>query len=71
MAGIAKVELREYERAASTADLTIIFIPVMHGDVSEIIGYRIGQFAYLTDFSEDTGENRLRCCAESSWFFCK
>ena len=48
--GIAKVELREICGRFEVLDMTIIPIPVMHGD-AEIIGYRIGRFAYLTDFS--------------------
>lgn len=49
--GIAKVELHEIGGTFNVLDLTIIPIPVIHGD-AEIIGYRIGRFAYLTDFSE-------------------
>jgi len=48
--GIAQVELREIEGPFELLDLRIIPVPVIHGD-SEIIGYRIGEFAYLTDFS--------------------
>jgi len=49
--GIAKVELREISGPFELLDLKVIPVPVMHGD-TEIAGYRIGRFAYLTDFSE-------------------
>lgn len=49
--GLAKVELREFNEPFDLLNLKIIPVPVMHGDDNEIIGYRIGQFAYLTDFS--------------------
>jgi phosphoribosyl 1,2-cyclic phosphate phosphodiesterase len=48
--GIAKVELQEIQGPFELLDLTVLPVPVMHGDL-EIIGYRIGRFAYLTDFS--------------------
>ncbi len=48
--GIAKVELREISEPFELLDLRILPVPVLHGD-AEIIGFRIGQFAYLTDFS--------------------
>jgi riboflavin kinase/FMN adenylyltransferase len=48
--GIAKVELREIAGPFELLDLRVIPVPVIHGD-AEIIGYRMGQFAYLTDFS--------------------
>ena len=48
--GLAKVELREISGPLELLGVKVIPIPVMHGD-SEIIGYRIGRFAYLTDFS--------------------
>ena len=48
--GIAKVELREFSGPFEVLDLRIVPIPVIHGD-AEIVGYRIGRFAYLTDFS--------------------
>jgi len=48
--GLAKVELREISGPFELLGLKVIPVPVMHGD-SEIIGYRIGRFAYLTDFS--------------------
>jgi phosphoribosyl 1,2-cyclic phosphate phosphodiesterase len=48
--GIAKVELREFSEPFELLDVRVIPVPVMHGD-NEIVGYRIGRFAYLTDFS--------------------
>jgi len=48
--GIAKVELREISDPFELLDLRVIPVPIMHGD-AEIIGFRIGRFAYLTDFS--------------------
>ncbi len=49
--GIARVELHEITGPFELLGLKVFPIPVMHGD-AEIIGYRIGRFAYLTDFSE-------------------
>jgi phosphoribosyl 1,2-cyclic phosphate phosphodiesterase len=48
--GIAKVELREIDGPFELLDLRVLPVPVMHGE-AEIIGYRMGRFAYLTDFS--------------------
>jgi phosphoribosyl 1,2-cyclic phosphate phosphodiesterase len=48
--GIAKVELREFNGPFELHGLRIVPVPVIHGD-AEIVGYRIGRFAYLTDFS--------------------
>jgi phosphoribosyl 1,2-cyclic phosphate phosphodiesterase len=48
--GIAKVELHEIREPFRLLDLWVIPVPVTHGD-AEIAGYRIGRFAYLTDFS--------------------
>ena len=48
--GIAKVELREFNEPFELLDLHVLPVPVMHGD-AEIVGFRIGEFAYLTDFS--------------------
>jgi phosphoribosyl 1,2-cyclic phosphate phosphodiesterase len=48
--GIAKVELHEIREPFELLDLKVIPVPVMHGE-NEIVGYRIGRFAYLTDFS--------------------
>jgi phosphoribosyl 1,2-cyclic phosphate phosphodiesterase len=49
--GIAKVELREVVEPFELLDLKVLPVPVMHGEENEISGYRIGRFAYLTDFS--------------------
>ncbi len=49
--GLAKVELKEITEPFEVLDLKVIPVPVMHGPDNEIIGYRIGRFAYLTDFS--------------------
>jgi phosphoribosyl 1,2-cyclic phosphate phosphodiesterase len=54
--GIAKVELCEIAGPFELLDLRVIPVPVMHGD-TEIIGYRIGRFAYLTDFSSVPDES--------------
>ncbi len=48
--GIAKVELREITEPFELLGMPVIPVPVMHGD-AEIFGYRVGRFAYLTDFS--------------------
>lgn len=48
--GLAKVEMHEISEPFELLDLKVTPIPIMHGD-AEIIGYRIGRFAYLTDFS--------------------
>ena len=48
--GIAQVELHEISGPFQLLDVRVIPVPVIHGD-AEIIGYRIGRFAYLTDFS--------------------
>jgi phosphoribosyl 1,2-cyclic phosphate phosphodiesterase len=48
--GIAQVELREFNEPFELLDLHVLPVPVMHGD-AEIVGFRIGEFAYLTDFS--------------------
>jgi phosphoribosyl 1,2-cyclic phosphate phosphodiesterase len=48
--GLAKVELHEISGPFQLLDLQVIPVPVIHGE-AEIIGYRVGRFAYLTDFS--------------------
>ena len=48
--GIAQVELHEIGGPFQLLDVRVIPVPVIHGE-AEIIGYRIGGFAYLTDFS--------------------
>lgn len=49
--GIAKVKLHEIDGAFPLFDLQVVPIPILHGE-AEIVGYRIGRFAYLTDFSQ-------------------
>lgn len=49
--GLAKVELHEISGPFELLGVKVTPVPVMHGEV-EIVGYRIGDFAYLTDFSE-------------------
>jgi len=48
--GLAQVELREIAGPFDLLVLRVDPVQVIHGEV-EISGYRIGQFAYLTDFS--------------------
>ena len=48
---MAKVELREISGPFELLGLKVIPVPVMHGDDNQIIGFQIGRFAYLTDFS--------------------
>ena len=48
--GIAQVELHEIRGPFQLLDVRVIPVPVIHGD-AEILGYRIGGFGYLTDFS--------------------
>lgn len=47
---MAKVQVHEFTEPFDLLDLRVIPIPVIHGE-NEIVGYRIGQMAYLTDFS--------------------
>lgn len=54
--GIAKVELHEIRETFELLDLKVIPVPIMHGD-AQIIGFRIGEFAYLTDFSSVPDES--------------
>jgi phosphoribosyl 1,2-cyclic phosphate phosphodiesterase len=55
--GVPKLELAEVhgpfvvQSRSGTASVAVIPIPIVHGSL-EIIGYRIGNFAYLTDVSE-------------------
>jgi phosphoribosyl 1,2-cyclic phosphate phosphodiesterase len=42
--------LHEIEGAFELLGVKVIPVPVIHGD-AEIVGYRMGNFAYLTDFS--------------------
>ncbi|MDR3764795.1 MAG: MBL fold metallo-hydrolase [Acidobacteriota bacterium] len=48
--GTAKVTLNEIDGPFDLLDLRVVPVPILHGD-AEIYGYRIGRFAYLTDFS--------------------
>jgi len=49
--GIAKVEMKTLEGPLELFGASFEPIPIMHGD-AEIVGYRFGSAAYLTDFSE-------------------
>jgi phosphoribosyl 1,2-cyclic phosphate phosphodiesterase len=48
---MAKVDMHEITEPFELLGLRVIPVPVMHGDDNQIIGFRIGRFAYLTDFS--------------------
>ena len=48
--GLAQVELHMIEGPVELFDATFVPVKVMHGD-TEIIGFRFGKAAYLTDFS--------------------
>ena len=54
--GIARVALNEIDGPFELFDLRIVPVPVLHGEAT-IFGYRIGRFAYLTDFSEIPAES--------------
>jgi phosphoribosyl 1,2-cyclic phosphate phosphodiesterase len=49
--GLARLELKPIDGPFELFGARIQPVPVMHGD-SEIFGYRFGNAAYLTDFSE-------------------
>ena len=49
--GLAQVELHEFSGALELFGATFEPVPVLHGD-AEVLGFRFGQAAYLTDFSE-------------------
>jgi phosphoribosyl 1,2-cyclic phosphate phosphodiesterase len=49
--GLAQVELRPIDGAFELFGAKFIPVPVIHGE-AEIIGFRVGSMAYLTDFSE-------------------
>jgi phosphoribosyl 1,2-cyclic phosphate phosphodiesterase len=49
--GVPQVILRESKSKIKLANLTIMPIPIYHGN-NLILGYRIGKFAYLTDCSK-------------------
>jgi len=48
--GLAQVELHMIDGPVELFDATFVPVKVMHGD-TEIIGFRFGKAAYLTDFS--------------------
>jgi phosphoribosyl 1,2-cyclic phosphate phosphodiesterase len=48
--GLAQVELHMIDEPVELFDATFVPVKVMHGD-AEIIGFRFGKAAYLTDFS--------------------
>jgi phosphoribosyl 1,2-cyclic phosphate phosphodiesterase len=48
--GLAQVELHMIDGPVELFDATFVPVKVMHGD-AEIIGFRFGKAAYLTDFS--------------------
>ena len=48
--GLAQVELHMIDGPVELFDATFVPVRVMHGD-TEIIGFRFGKAAYLTDFS--------------------
>jgi phosphoribosyl 1,2-cyclic phosphate phosphodiesterase len=50
VSGIPKLRLHEIDRPFQLFGATVIPIPLMHGKAL-ILGYRIGNFAYLTDCS--------------------
>lgn len=58
--GIAEVELRPVEESFKVGRLVFCPIPVLHGRLP-IYGYRVGDFAYITDVSSipETGMQRL------------
>lgn len=48
--GVPSVELREVDSRFELLDRTVVAVPLLHGRL-EILGYRVGDFAYLTDVS--------------------
>lgn len=48
--GLPKLTLNNIDRPFTIENITITPIPVMHG-IMEILGYRIGNFAYISDVS--------------------
>ena len=48
--GLARLELKPIDGPFELFGARILPVPVMHGD-TEIFGYRVGNAAYLTDFS--------------------
>ena len=56
--GIPRIRLLEIPAAGvRVGDLSVIPVPVRHG-ILDILGFRIGRFAYLTDCSEIPGSSR-------------
>jgi len=51
LSSIPAVELRETRTPFELLGTTITPVPLLHGDL-EVLGYRFGNAAYLTDFSE-------------------
>ena len=48
--GLAQVELKELDGPVELFGATFLPVSILHGD-AEIVGYRFGNAAYLTDFS--------------------
>ncbi len=55
--GIPQVELNEVSQTFECLGLKITPLPVMHGDLP-VLGFRFGNFAYITDASEVPKETR-------------
>src|SRR5579863_1356486 len=51
LSSIPAVELRQASAPFGLLGITITPVPLLHGDL-EVVGYRFGNAAYLTDFSE-------------------
>lgn len=49
--GVPQVILKKIERELNFRDLSVKAVPIYHGD-NKILGYRINNFAYLTDCSK-------------------
>ena len=51
--GVPEIDLHEFDagRPFEAAGITVIPIPGLHSERFDVTGYRIGRFAYLTDFS--------------------
>jgi phosphoribosyl 1,2-cyclic phosphate phosphodiesterase len=48
--GKPRLELLEIDGPFEVAGTTVVPVPVLHGDL-EVLGYRLGRFAYVTDCS--------------------
>lgn len=59
--GIPQIQLHEIDGPFQVGDLNFTPIPVFHGKLP-ILGYRIGQFAYLTDVSRipESSQKKLK-----------